>query len=235
MKPIVVLRNEYDAPPGYLGDALDRSRVNWQVVRLDAGDPLPNLEDVSGVAILGGAMVAHDDEEFPFLVGEKRFLAECTNAGLPVLGICLGCQLLADVLGGRAYRAIAGEVVFESIELNADGEAEPVVSAFAGRPVIRFHQDTFDLPPGATLLATGGGFDQAFHVGSAIGIQPHPEVTPMLLSGWLGDGEGRRIALEIGTDPNALIAEFAAAEADAATTAAAVFDAWIGVVLHSAG
>ena len=235
MKPIVVLRNEHDAPPGYLGDALDNRKMDWYVVRLDAGDPLPKPENVSGVAVLGGAMGAYDEEEFPFLVDEKRFLFDCTSAGIPVLGICLGCQLLADALGGRAYLADEGEVVLGPIEPTPDGHADPVVAALIGRHVVRFHQDTFDVPPGATLLATGGGFDQAFRIGSAVGIQPHPEVTPALLGGWLGDGTGREVAIRSGSDPDALIAAHRAAESEVAATASAVFDAWIDEVLHSAG
>jgi GMP synthase (glutamine-hydrolysing) len=227
VNPIVVLRNEHDAPPGYLGDALDRRGVNWQVVRLDAGDSLPRAEDVSGVAILGGAMGAYDDKEFPFLLDEKRFLVECANAGIPVLGICLGCQLLADTLGGRAYLADQAEVVFAPIDPTPSGHADPVVAALAGRPVIRFHRDTFDVPPGGVLLATGGGFDQAFRLGLAIGIQPHPGVTPELLTEWLGSGTGREVAVRSGSDPDSLIAEFAAAESQIAATASAVFDAWL--------
>lgn len=227
MRPIVVLRNEPDAPPGYLGDALDRRGVDWRVVRLDAGDPLPEIRDVSGVAVLGGAMGAYDDEEFPFLIDEKRFLGECTSAGVPVLGICLGCQLLADALGGRAYLAEAGEVVFAPIDPTPDGRADPVVAALAGRPVIRFHQDTFDVPPGGVLLATGGGFNQAFRVGSALGLQPHPEVTSNLLRGWLGSGRGRQRAIELGVDPDAVLAEFAASRSEVEVMAAGVFDAWL--------
>lgn len=235
MKPIVVLRNEHDAPPGYLGDALDRRGVDWHVIRLDAGDPLTGPEDVSGVAVLGGAMGAYDEEKFPFLIDEKRFLSECTTAGVPVLGICLGCQLLADALGGRAYLADQAEIVLAPIESTGEGQDDPIVAALAGRPVIRFHQDTFDIPSGATLLATGGGFNQAFRFGSAVGIQPHPEVTSALLGGWLGSGRGRQRAIELGTDPDALIAAFTEAEEEIAKTAAAVFAAWLDEVVHSAG
>ena len=226
MKPIVVLRNESDAPAGYLGDALDRRGCARRTVRLDAGDPLPLCEDVAGVAVLGGAMGAYDEEGFPFLAGEKRFLAECTERGIPVLGICLGCQLLADALGGSAYLAESAEVVFEPVEPTAAGLAVPVVAAMEGRRIIRFHQDTFDLPPGAELLATGGGFIQAFGVGSSIGIQPHPEVTPALLSMRFGHDSARELAFRAGTDPDELGAAFASAEAEAEATARAVFDAW---------
>lgn len=235
MKPIVVLRNEGIATPGYLGDALDRSGVEWRVICLDAGDPLPEAEEVSGVAVLGGPMGVYDDEEFPFLVDEKQFLVECTNADIPVLGICLGCQLLADALGGRAYLAARAEVVFAPVTATPEGHAEPVVRALTGRSVFRYHQDTFDLPPGGVLLATGGGFDQAFRFGSALGLQPHPEVTPHVLGGWLGSGRGRQRAIDLGVDPDALLAEFSASEEQVAAMAAEVFGGWLGEVLHSAG
>jgi GMP synthase-like glutamine amidotransferase len=231
MKPVVVLRNEPDAPSAYLGDALDRRGIVCTVVRLDEGEPPPDVGHVSGVAALGGAMGAYDETAYPFLIDEKRFLAECVSAGVPVLGICLGCQLLADVLGGRAFRADSAEVIFAPVDLTADGERDPVVAALAGRRVIRFHQDTFDLPPGATLLATGGGFNHAFRVGTAIGIQPHPEVTPSLLANWLEGGDGRQLAIDSGTDPDALVETFAAAESEVERTAVAVFDAWIDEIV----
>ena len=231
MKPVVVIQNESDCPAAYLGDALDRRRVEWKVVLLYEGQPLPAVRDVAGVAALGGAMGAYDEEAHPFLIEEKRLLAECAAAGVPTLGICLGCQLLADALGGRAYLADSAEVLFAPIEPTVEGESEPIAAAFGGRAVIRFHRDTFDLPPDATLLASAGGFAQAFRAGSAVGVQPHPEVTSAILAGWLQDGDARQMALDAGTDPDALAATFAAATADVEVTAAAVFDAWIDEVL----
>ncbi|MEN8112852.1 MAG: type 1 glutamine amidotransferase [Actinomycetota bacterium] len=227
MKPVIVLQNEPEAPAGYLGDALDRGAVPWFVVRMYAGESPPEVDVISGAVSLGGAMGAYEEEKYPFLVDQKRFLAECTAVGVPVLGICLGCQLLADALGGRAYLADEREVLLAPVEATSEGAGDPVIAALAGRPVIRFHKDTFDVPPGTEVLATGGGFPQAFRFGSALGIQPHPEVTPALLSGWLAHGSGREAAIAAGTDPDALVAELTAAEEEVATTAAAVFDAWL--------
>ncbi len=231
MKPVVVLQNEPDAPAAYLGDAFDRRGVEWMVVRLDLGEVLPDPDSVSGVAALGGAMGAYDEGEYPFLAAEKLFLATCTEREIPVLGICLGCQLLADALGGRAYLAASAEVIFAPVEPTSDGKKDPIMAALAGRRVIRFHQDTFDLPRDATLLATGGGFNHAFRVGTAVGIQPHPEVTPSLLGSWLADGDARRLAIDSGTDPDALVEAFTAAEAEVKETATAVFDAWIDEIV----
>ena len=233
MNPVVVIENEADAPAAYLGDALDRRGIEWTVVRLHEGDALPHPRDAAGAVALGGAMGSYDEDVFPFLVEEKRFIAECTEAGVPVLGICLGCQLLADALGGRAYLAESTEVLFAPIEPTIEGERDPIIAAFDGRPVVRFHRDTFDLPAGATLLASAGGFPQAFRMGSAVGIQPHPEVTPAILADWLADGEARQMTIDAGTDPDDLTAAFSAAEASVEATAAAVFDAWINEVVAS--
>lgn len=230
MKPVVVLRNEPEAPAGYLGDALDRRDIAWSVVRVDEGEGLPDRETMSGLVVLGGAMGAYEEREFPFLVDEKRLMAACVDDGIPVLGICLGCQLLADALGGRAFRASSAELVFAPIELSDAGRRDPAAAALAGRPVVRFHQDTFAMPPGATRLATGGGYTQVFRIGSALGIQPHPEVTLEILSGWLVDGDARRIAIDAGADPDAMIEAFRSAEASVEATAADVFGAWIDEV-----
>ena len=227
MRPVVVIQNESDCPAAYLGDALDLRGVPWTTVRLYEGDGLPAVGEIAGVAALGGAMGSYDEDEYPFLIEEKRFLAECTAAGVPVLGICLGCQLLADALGGRAYLSDFAEVTFAPIEPTIEGNRDPIGAALDGRPVIRFHRDTFDLPPRATLLASAGGFAQAFRIGSAVGVQPHPEVTPNILAGWLEDGDARQMAIDAGTDPDDLVATFTAAVAGVEATADGVFGAWI--------
>lgn len=231
MKPVFVLQNESDCPAAYLGDALDRRGIEWRVVRLHEGDALPDPHDAAGVAAMGGAMGAYDEDKYPFLAAEKRLLAACTAVGVPVIGICLGCQLLADALGGRTYLADAAEVTFAPIELTVEGDRDPIGAAFDGHPVIRFHQDTFDLPPSAILLASAAGFAQAFRIGSAVGVQPHPEVTPDILADWLADGDARQMTIDAGTDPDDLVEAFRSATVDVEATAAAIFDAWIDEVL----
>lgn len=225
MRPIVVLRNDAEVPPGYLGDVLDRRGVRWEQRNLDEGDPLPALADVRALVALGGEMGAYDVDLYPYLVPEKRLLADAQAAGVPTLGLCLGCQLLADALGGAAYRADVPEVRLTTLDFTTAGAVDPTVSRLLGKKVITFHRDTWDLPPEATLLADGGGYLQVFRQGTAIGIQPHPESPPALLESWIG--AVRPMVVEAGTDPEGLVSDLFAAAQEMEATAEDLFTAWL--------
>ena len=94
-------------------------------------------------------------------------------------------------------------------------------------PMVLMHQDTWDLPPGAELLATTDRYPQAFRIGSAVGLQPHPEADDEILAGWLADPHGRRLAERAGADPELFLAATRAGDPAAAAAAAAVFDGFL--------
>jgi GMP synthase (glutamine-hydrolysing) len=152
------------------------------------GEPLPTLEELAGLVVMGGPMGVSDTAEHPYLAGELELLAGAVAAGLPVLGVCLGAQLLAAALGARVYRGEHAEIGPGSVTLTAAGRADPVLGAGAGGelPVIHWHQDTFELPAGATLLASSALYPhQAFRAGArAYGLQFHVEVDRELATGW---------------------------------------------------
>ncbi len=227
MKPVAVLRNDAEVPPGYLAPALERSGRPWLLVRLDEGEPLPTVEAVHGVVVLGGRMGAYDGALHPYLEEEKRFVAGCVEADVAVLGICLGSQLAAAALGGEAYLADAPEATLGPIDLTEAGAADPVLARLIERPVLRLHQDTWDAPPGATTLAHGGGFAQAYRLGSALGIQPHPEADPDVVAGWLMRDSIRELVHRAGSDPDELLWAMAAGREDGEVTAARFFGAWL--------
>ena len=141
----------------------------------EIGDPL---------IIMGGAMSVHDEREFPFLRGEKEVIRRYIREGRPVIGICLGAQLIADAAGARVYTGTR-----ESGWCDVYKEHPGYFSAFPGRmKVFQFHGDTFDLPYGATLLWRGREVrHQMFLLGSAAGVQFHPEITLPLIREWYRD------------------------------------------------
>ncbi len=225
VKPVLVLRHGADIPPGYLGDVLAASGRPVETVPLYAGARVPDGFDYSAVVSLGGVMGAYDVDRYPYLAAEKRYLADAVRRDIPVLGICLGCQLLADALGGRAYRAPAVELGFIELVLSAAGARDPVVAAFDA-PTLVWHQDTWDPPPDAAVLARTDRYLQAFRSGSALGIQPHPEATPEIVKAWVEAHDGSHFD-EAGIDPSDLLAAAEAARDVGAAMATRLFEAWL--------
>ena len=226
MRRVLIFQHGADIPPGHLGDVLTESGFEMEIIAVDEGDQIPTDGDWVGVVSLGGVMGAHGEQEYRWLVTEKQFLAAAVADGVPTLGICLGAQILADALGGRAYRSGLGpELGMVTASLTDEGAADPVVSGLGGA-VPTWHLDTFDAPPGATLLAASDRFPQAFRFGSAVAIQSHPEATPAIVAGWIAHPAAAAELEGAGIDPAVLAAEIEAHAGETATVARRVFGAW---------
>jgi GMP synthase (glutamine-hydrolysing) len=174
-KPIVILQHRAGCAPSSVTGFLNDGDRPWEVRRLWLGEPVPERpDDTSAVIMLGGPMNVHEEADHSFLVAEKAFLRAALAVNLPMLGICLGAQLLAEVGGGRVYRRDKEEIGLVHIDLVAD---DPL---FAGveSPFMAFesHSYSFTLPPAATPLAGRPDGLQAFRLGKAWGLQFHPEV-----------------------------------------------------------
>jgi GMP synthase (glutamine-hydrolysing) len=150
-------------------------------------DSAPDGHDAT--IVLGGGMHADEEELHPWLVPELDFVAAEVERGRPLLGICLGAQLIARAAGGRVVRAQTPEVGWRELELTDDGRADPVLAELpATFEAFQWHHYTWELPA-ATELAHGGGLSQAYRLGDAVrGVQFHPEVTAAQIERWIAEG-----------------------------------------------
>lgn len=157
-----------------------------QVIHAYQGDSLPDPGACDALFVGGSPLAAYDWQEHPFLRAEAAFLSRALAAGVPTLGICFGAQFLAHLFGGRAFRADRLELGAHTVWLTEEGRGDPLLAGFPPSiPVIQWHGDTFDLPPGARLLARGEGIrHQLFRAGHVVGVQFHPEVTEEEVARW---------------------------------------------------
>ncbi len=205
---VLVVQHESDAGPEMFRPWLAASGVDVDVCRPYAGDAIPNSVVHDGLLVLGGSMGAHDDAKAPWLVGVRTMLADTTARGLPVLGICLGAQLLAAACGGLVEPSPSGgELGLGRIDLNDAARADPL---FAGvtSPVqaVQAHEDDITRLPGAAVLLASSALCrvQAYRIGHrAWGVQFHPEAGAAVLQAW-ADAEAdapasrrRRLALAV--------------------------------------
>lgn len=225
MNPILVLENDADVPPGYLIDVLETAPGGYELRRLHAGDEVGGPHGWAGVVVLGGAMGVYDADAHPYLHDEAEMLVAAVARDVPVLGICLGCQLLADALGGRAYRAERVEARFETFSSPA-ASADPAVRELDG-PQLTFHQDTWEAPPGVRVLLRSPQYPQAFRFGSAVAIQTHPEVTPEIARGWMESPGGRDMLDAAGADSGEILGRMEACRDSSREMARRFFVAWL--------
>ena len=190
MKRVLVVQHEPFEGPGTLREALEGCEL--RVVRTFAGDPVPGELAEDGLVVLGGGMGVYEADRYPHLRDEMRLLHAAVSDGRPVLGICLGSQLLAAALGARVAKAARKEIGWFEVDLlpGATGDA-----LFAGASrsfrAFHWHGDAFTLPPGAVALAATAMTPlQAFRTGPrAWGVQFHLETDPPVLQAMLDSGE----------------------------------------------
>jgi GMP synthase (glutamine-hydrolysing) len=188
MKRALILQHVAHESPGRIRAALEAERVKVEVCRLDHGEPLPaDLSYVDVLVVMGGPMGVGDldDPRFPFLRGELALVQSAVSAKLPVLGICLGSQLLAHALGARVYPNELGEppvrireVGWGALALHHAADSQGLLRDLHDSEVMfHWHGDTFDLPAGAEWLASTLHCPrQMFRHGRSVGLQFHPEL-----------------------------------------------------------
>ena len=203
---------------------LARGGQALRVVHAWRGEPLPPVGDCDAVFVGGSPLAAYEWETHAFLREEAAFIRRAADARVPVLGICFGAQLLAHLLGGRAYRAPRAELGASTVRLTEEGRGDPLLSGCPpALEVVQWHGDTFDLPPGAALLARGDAIrHQMFRLGHVVGVQFHPEVSETEVAAWAA-AHAEDLAA-IGKSGAAVIAECRALDAAMDRFAARLLD-----------
>ncbi|MBM4344690.1 MAG: gamma-glutamyl-gamma-aminobutyrate hydrolase family protein [Deltaproteobacteria bacterium] len=190
LRKVLVVQHVAAEPLGTLDPLLRRRRIRVRYHNARrAPEERPDLGDVDALIVLGGPQNLDEQDKYPHLKAELQLVEAALQRGVPVLGICLGAQLLAHALGASVGRNRAPELGWSPLHLTAAGQQDPVLSAVDdGAPMFHWHGDTFAIPSGCERLAYTVGCDnQAFRAGERNwGFQFHLEVDASLVERWLG-------------------------------------------------
>lgn len=190
MKPVAIFRHAASEGPGYFATYLDRLGVPWNVMKIDEGETIPgNPRDFSGLAFMGGPMSANDD--LAWIPPALRLIRSAVDAGVPVLGHCLGGQLIAKALGGAVTRNAVKEIGWGRVDvLPSDSARQWFGAGLQSFNSFHWHGETFSIPRGAVRLAASPWCEnQAFAIGPHLAMQCHVEMTPDLIRAWCRDWE----------------------------------------------
>jgi len=188
MKPVAIFRHVATEGPGYFATYLSRHGIPWQVVKLDAGEAVPDdPRAFTGMVFMGGPMSVNDD--LPWIPKVLDLIRAGVDADVPVIGHCLGGQLMAKALGGEVTRNPVKEIGWGRVDVV---DHPPATEWFGALPAsfdsFHWHGETFSIPPGATrVLSSPYCPNQAFVIGKHLGMQCHVEMTEELVRTWCQD------------------------------------------------
>jgi len=172
MNKTIAIINDSEVTTGSLPNdiiSINAWEVNWDLLSFD-----------DSYIVLGGHMGSYDDEKFSYLQAEKKWLKKAINEDTKILGICLGSQLIADAMGGKAYLSEKIEFGFKNLDFLIE---DTLFEDFRNTKVFSWHRDTFDIPPGATLVAKTE-FPQIYIIKNTTALQFHPEIKTDLFKVW---------------------------------------------------
>jgi GMP synthase-like glutamine amidotransferase len=183
--------------PGVFAEVLEAAGAAVDIVHLHRGEALPEVGAHDAAIVLGGPMNVYEEAIHPFLRDEDRYLRAAAARGLPVLGICLGAQLIAKAAGAAVTKNRVKEVGWYTVTLTDDGVRDPLFRELPPElTVLQWHEDPFEVPAAGTLLATGRDcLNQAFRIGNSWGLQFHLEVDRGMLKEWFGGQPGSNLIL----------------------------------------
>lgn len=185
MQEILIFRHAPHEGPGYLADYLDRHRRPWRLIRIDRNDPVPSsIDGVSGLVFMGGPMSVNDP--LPWIPKVTELIRKAVAADLPVLGHCLGGQLISKALGGTITKNPIKEIGWLPVSRANGSLANDWLDGLPVEfEVFHWHGETFSIPPGATrLLGSRDCANQAFVIGKTLAFQCHIEMTSDMVREW---------------------------------------------------
>jgi GMP synthase-like glutamine amidotransferase len=189
MQPVAIFRHWPTEGPGYFATYLESADIPWRLVALDAGEPVPSRAgDFSGIVFMGGPMSVNDD--LPWIAAVLNLIRSAVAADVPVLGHCLGGQLMAKALGGSVRRNPVKEIGWVEVEVSDNSTARdwfgPDLACFEA---FHWHGETFTIPPGAVRVMSNRNCEnQGFSLGRHLAMQCHVEMTRELITSWCESG-----------------------------------------------
>ena len=188
MKPIIIFQFIAHEGPGYLAEFLDAQAIKWQLVKVNEGDSLPiSILAYSGMVLMGGPMSVNDD--LPWIPPLLDLIREADKNAIPLLGHCLGGQLISKALGAIVSRNPVKEIGWGEVTVSANDEAKKWFGGIAGFNSFHWHGETFSLPKGAThLLSSPYCANQAYAIGRHLALQCHIEMTLEMVKKWCDEG-----------------------------------------------
>lgn len=186
---VLISRHVAGEGPGYLADYLTRNGIDFDIIKIDTGQSYPkSIADYAGLVFMGGPMSVNDD--LPWIPRALEIIADAVDAGVPVLGHCLGGQLISKALGGKVTRNRVKEIGWLPVNVVDNAAARDWLAEFPGEfEVFHWHGETFSIPPGATrILSSRDCANQAFVIGNTLALQCHIEMTADMVRDWAHGG-----------------------------------------------
>lgn len=196
MKPVAIFRHIPIEGPGYFATFLDNNHIPWRLIKIDAGEKLPaSIDEFSGLVFMGGTMSVNDD--LPWIKQELSLIRQAVAADVPVLGHCLGGQLMAKALGGTISANPVKEMGWGEVSVPDNAVAREWFGSLTGFNSFHWHGEAFSIPQDATcILSSPYCANQAFAMGMHLGMQCHVEMTERLVIDWCSVGAEELASLD---------------------------------------
>lgn len=229
MKPVAIFRHARSEGPAYFATCLERRSIPWTLIAMDEGTAVPHdAAAFSGLVFMGGPMSVND--ELPWIAPVLELIRDGVRRDVPVLGHCLGGQLMARAFGGEVTRARIPEIGWGEVRVSDNAVAGEWFGAWTSFEAFHWHGESFSIPPGATrVLGNAHCENQAFVLGKHFGLQCHLEMTEDMVRAWCRAGRdeiGHRAASPGVQQPEEILRDLAPRLARLHQVADRIYDQW---------